>query len=98
VEESAEFVPMQDPEMRQEVLKNIIRDLHEGVDIAVLKQGFYEVIKDLDAAEIARMEQKLMEEGMPEIERIRPFVVRRLLQTPGLLKSVIDGERGDGLA
>jgi len=68
VEESAEPGPIQDAEMRQEVLKDIIRDLHKGVDMAVLKQRFYELIKDIDATEIARMEQKLMEEGMPETE------------------------------
>lgn len=68
VEEGAETGPIQDAEMRQEVLKDIIRDLHKGVDMAVLKQRFYELIKDIDATEIARMEQKLMEEGMPETE------------------------------
>ena len=68
VEESTEPGPIQDAEMRQEVLKDIIRDLHKGVDMAVLKQRFYELIKDIDATEIARMEQKLMEEGMPETE------------------------------
>ena len=68
VEGSAEAGPLQDAEMRQEVLKDIIRDLHKGVDMAVLKQRFYELIKDIDATEIARMEQKLMEEGMPETE------------------------------
>lgn len=68
VEEGAEAGPIQDAEMRQEVLKDIIRDLHKGVDMAVLKQRFYELIKDIDATEIAKMEQKLMEEGMPETE------------------------------
>lgn len=68
VEEGAESGPIQDAEMRQEVLKDIIRDLHKGVDMAVLKQRFYELIKDIDATEIAKMEQKLIEEGMPESE------------------------------
>lgn len=66
--EAAESGPVQDAEMRQEILKDIIRDLHKGVDMAVLKQRFYELIKDIDATEIAKMEQKLMEEGMPESE------------------------------
>jgi DUF438 domain-containing protein len=60
--------PVEDAETRQEILKDIIRDLHKGVDMAVLKQRFYELIKDIDATEIAKMEQKLMEEGMPESE------------------------------
>lgn len=66
--EAPESGPIQDAEMRQEILKDIIRDLHKGVDMAVLKQRFYELIKDIDATEIAKMEQKLMEEGMPESE------------------------------
>ncbi len=53
---------------RQEILKGIIRDLHQGVDMAVLKQRFHELIRDIDPSEIARMEQKLIEEGMPESE------------------------------
>ncbi|HXX58155.1 MAG TPA: DUF438 domain-containing protein, partial [Thermodesulfovibrionales bacterium] len=60
--------PVEDAEARQEILKGIIRDLHKGVDMAVLKQRFYELIKDIDATEIAKMEQKLIEEGMPESE------------------------------
>ena len=59
---------IKDPEARQEILKDIIRDLHKGVDITVLKKRFYELIRDIDASEIAKMEQKLIEEGMPESE------------------------------
>jgi DUF438 domain-containing protein len=60
--------PVEDAETRQEILKDIIRDLHKGVDMTILKQRFYDLIKDIDATEIAKMEQKLMEEGMPESE------------------------------
>ncbi len=56
------------PEARQEILKGIIGDLHRGVDMSVLKQRFHELIKDIEPTEIARMEQKLIEEGMPESE------------------------------
>jgi len=68
LEEAAESGPLQDAETRQEVLKEIIRDLHNGVDMAILKQRFYELIKDISPTEIAKMEQRLMEEGMPENE------------------------------
>jgi len=61
-----------DDKTRQAVLKGIIRDLHKGADMAVLKKRFHELIKDIDASEIAHMEQQLMNEGMPESE------VRRL--------------------
>lgn len=53
---------------RQEILKDIIRDLHNGEDMEILKQRFHDLIKDIDASEIAAMEQGLIAEGMPESE------------------------------
>ncbi len=53
---------------RMEILKNIIRDLHKGVDRESLKRRFGELIKDVSSAEIAEMEQSLIEEGMSEEE------------------------------
>ncbi|MDP2916275.1 MAG: DUF438 domain-containing protein [Candidatus Aminicenantes bacterium] len=58
----------QDKETRLEVLKDIIRDLHGGVDIEVLRKRFAELVKDLGPTEIPEMEQRLIEEGMPESE------------------------------
>lgn len=55
-------------ENRQEILKGIIKDLHRGVNINILKQRFLDLIKDISPSEIANMEQKLIEEGMPEQE------------------------------
>lgn len=55
-------------EARQVALKGIIRDLHDGVDMAILKRRFHELIRDIDGTEIARMEQRLIAEGMPETE------------------------------
>ena len=63
-----EALAKEDSESRQEVLKGIIKDLHDGVDMEILKQRFRELIKDIDASEIAVMEQALIEEGMPESE------------------------------
>lgn len=69
---TAEDVPVKadtaEPVERQETLKGIIRDLHKGVDINVLKKRFLDLIKDVSPSEIAGMEQKLMDEGMPEQE------------------------------
>ena len=64
----ADSCMIEDATIRQELLKDIIRDLHAGVDASVLKKRFLDLIKDIDATEIARMEQKLIEEGMPESE------------------------------
>ena len=61
-----------DPEKKQQALKNIIKALHAGEDMAVLKQRFSELVKGVEATEIAKMEQALMDEGLPaeEIKRL----------------------------
>jgi DUF438 domain-containing protein len=53
---------------RQEVLKDIIRELHKGGNLEAQKKRFAELIKDIRPAEISEMEQKLIEEGLPEEE------------------------------
>jgi PAS domain S-box-containing protein len=57
---------------KQEKLKSIIKDLHSGVPIEEVKKRFNEMIKDLDASEIAAMEERLILEGMPveEIQKL----------------------------
>ncbi len=60
--------PLSDPETREEVLKGIIRDLHKGEDMESLKRRFRKLIQDVSPSEIANMEQKLIEEGIPETE------------------------------
>lgn len=57
-----------DKEARLEVLKDIIRDLHAGEDIGRLRRRFADLVKDLGPTEIPEMEQRLIEEGMPESE------------------------------
>jgi DUF438 domain-containing protein len=57
-----------DPEQRIEALKKIIEDLHKGEDIKKLKQRFLSLIRDVAPSEIANMEQRLIDEGMPEAE------------------------------
>jgi hypothetical protein len=57
-----------DPEQRIVVLKDIIKDLHKGVDIKTLKKRFLLLIRDVAPSEIANMEQRLINEGMPEEE------------------------------
>lgn len=57
-----------DKTARLEVLKDIIRDLHRGEDMDVLKTRFAALVKDVGPTEISEMEQRLIEEGMPETE------------------------------
>jgi len=53
-------------EYRQQELKKIIRDLHDGKPLAEVKQRFTTLIKDIGPAEIAALEQALIREGLPE--------------------------------
>ena len=64
--------PLTDPGERQAALKGIIKDLHAGGDMEVLKQRFKDLIQGVEAPEIAKIEQELMNEGMPaeEIKRL----------------------------
>ncbi len=64
-----------DPEVaasRQEALKGIIRKLHDGVPVEQVKAEFDALIVGIDSAEIARMEQALIAEGMPveDVQRL----------------------------
>jgi len=61
-----------DPEKKQAALKEIIMALHAGEDMAILKQRFSQLISGVEATEIAKMEQALMDEGLPaeEIKRL----------------------------
>ncbi|MGE5449771.1 MAG: DUF438 domain-containing protein [Methanomassiliicoccales archaeon] len=51
-------------EQKQELLKNIIKGLHAGQSVDEVKGEFQRLIKDVDASEIASMEQALIAEGM----------------------------------
>jgi hypothetical protein len=53
---------------RQEELKAIIRELHDGRTPDEVRPRFAALIQDIDAAEIAAMEQALIAEGMPDTE------------------------------
>src|SRR3990172_264613 len=68
VEDEEKAALLTDPEQRIVALKEIIEDLHKGVDIKVLKRRFLELIRDVAPSEIAGMEQRLISEGMPEAE------------------------------
>ena len=60
--------PVDTRDARQEVLKDIIRELHDGGNLEEQKRRFAELIKDIRPTEISEMEQKLIEEGLPEAE------------------------------
>ncbi len=52
-------------EYRQKVLKEIIKELHNGKAVEDVKARFEELIKGISPTEISEMEQALIMEGMP---------------------------------
>ena len=70
--DSAAAAAHDDPAERQAALKKIVRALHAGGDVEQLKHQFRELIRGVSAPEVARMEQALMDEGLPaeEIKRL----------------------------
>jgi len=57
---------------RQEMLKKIIKGLHEGKSIEDAKKEFKEHFEDVTTAEISQMEQSLIKDGMAieEVQRL----------------------------
>ncbi len=55
---------------KQEKLKKIILKLHDGVPVAEVKKDFGALIQGVSAAEVAEMEQALIDNGMP-VEEIQ---------------------------
>jgi DUF438 domain-containing protein len=59
-------------EYRQQVLKELIKELHQGKSVEEVKEKFAEVIDGIAPSEISAMENALMKEGMPvtEVQRL----------------------------
>lgn len=53
---------------RQEILKGLIRQLHQGRSVEEVKAEFAHLLADVGAGEIAAIEQALIAEGLPEME------------------------------
>ncbi|MBC7252192.1 MAG: DUF438 domain-containing protein [Anaerolineae bacterium] len=53
---------------RQEILKKLIRQLHNGKTVEEVKAEFAALLRDVGATEIAEIEQALIAEGLPETE------------------------------
>jgi len=57
-------------EYRQQQLKEIVKDLHEGSDIKSVQKRFAGLIRNVSPEEIAQMEQSLIAEGVP-VEQVQ---------------------------
>ncbi len=62
----AEFI--NNSSKRKEVLKGVIRDLHDGKTVEEVRGQFAAVLAEAGAGEIAAVEQALISEGLPESE------------------------------
>lgn len=52
-------------EKRKEIIKSVLRQLHEGKSMDDLKAEFGRLVSEASSAEIAAVEQMLIEEGLP---------------------------------
>ncbi len=61
-----------DKAKRQEILKKLIKDLHDGKDKEAVEAEFKKHFKDIETSEISDMEQALIKEGLPveEVQRL----------------------------
>jgi DUF438 domain-containing protein len=57
-------------EYRQQQLKKIVKDLHEGSDVKAVQKRFARLIRNVSPEEIARMEQALIANGVP-VEQVQ---------------------------
>ncbi len=53
---------------KKAILKDIIKKLHEGTEISFLKEESKEILKQATPTEIAKIEEELIREGMPQDE------------------------------
>ena len=73
---------------RKVALKKMIRALHEGAEPQEAKQQFAAILRDVSASEVARLEEELIEEGMPREE------IQRLCDVHlALFRESLEGER-----
>jgi DUF438 domain-containing protein len=71
----------------REDLKKLIKDLHAGLSLEAARDRFGKMIKGVDAAEIAALEQSLIDEGFPVEEIQRLCDVHAAVFEKALLKS-----------
>jgi DUF438 domain-containing protein len=70
--DSAVDRPGRTREQRLQILKDIITDLHDGGNLEEAKRRFSEAVEDVEASEIAAMEEELIKNGLPvsEVQRL----------------------------
>jgi DUF438 domain-containing protein len=68
----SETAPARTKGERLAILMAIIQDLHDGGDLERARQRFAEAVGDVEASEIAAMEEELIRDGLPvsEVQRL----------------------------
>jgi DUF438 domain-containing protein len=80
---------MSNKKKKKEIMKDIIRKLHQGLTIEEAKEVFEREVGKVSSAEIAEMEQSLLNEGITP-EEIKKFCnVHALLFQSALEKSIV---------
>jgi DUF438 domain-containing protein len=59
-----------DKSRKRELLKALVLELHDGGELNTLKERFEEIVGDIEATEIASMEQELIDSGELTVEQI----------------------------
>ncbi|HHZ00787.1 MAG TPA: DUF438 domain-containing protein, partial [Tissierellia bacterium] len=59
-------------EYRKKIIKEVIKELHEGKSVDEVKKKFQEAFEGVSATEISEAEQALISEGLPvtEVQRL----------------------------
>lgn len=74
-------------QQRMAALKEIIRELHDGAELARLQEKFAQTVGDITPDEIAALEQALVKEGLPETE------IKKMCHLhAALFKNALDGQ------
>jgi len=60
---------------KKKILKELIKALHAGARPDEMKEKFKEVLKDIGPVEISKVEEELIDEGMPREELLRLYDV-----------------------
>jgi len=81
-------------ESQKAKLKELIKALHAGAHPEEMKGRFKEVLEDIGPLEIAKVEQELIEEGMPAEEVRRLYDVHLAVFTKSLEKPEIEAPPG----
>lgn len=76
---------------RRDAIKDVIRKLHDGADPDSLKAEFSSILENLGAHELSRVEQELIDGGMPVTEVQRMCNLHASLFKEGLERQSIPG-------